>query len=215
MVICCLLTDIEAIPDVYYMDRYLALLLGRPSSIQDDDCDALPPTDTAESSSVSYGFAETREELDSVFAFVRFRSTLATIMGLIVKNAFRLAPSGYDETLQLDQALDQWRRKLPSSFQVITRADSNLSFLGASKTHITRRFILSTDYNFARIALHRPHLVTRARSTWPTDQCQPSLEACYKSAIDDLWARAVNTELGIKDVRMGTYRITTCAVILG
>jgi hypothetical protein len=203
--------DMFSLSDVYYMDRYLSLLLGRPLAIQDDDCDADEPEYLVIKPHVSYGYRESPAELRNAFWFINNRLRLARIMGDIVKRVYSMKPCEYREVLDLDAALLDWRRK--GSLIVHGELLSPEVLAGDHKRDYVRRFVLSTDFNFTRIALHRPYFIERVMGA--ESMFQHSFEACYQAAIDDLWARSLFPSHGPIELTTGSYRMTTCAVILG
>lgn len=203
--------DLFSLSDVYYMDRYLSLLLGRPLTMQDDDCDADEPEYLVIRPHVSYGYRASPAELRNVFWFIHNRLRLARIMGDIVKRVYSMKPCEYREVLDLDAALSDWRTN--GSLFVHGDILSPEALAGDYSRDYVRRFVLSTDFNFARIALHRPYFIEKVMGA--ETMFQHSFETCYQAAIDDLWARSLFPSYGPIELTTGSYRITTCVVILG
>ena len=207
--------------DVYHLDRYLGLLIGRPYQIQDEVCDVQPPSTDVMRGHVSWGFTCSIENVESTLRFILLRTSMAKIMARLSKEAFGLRPASFEKTLELDRSLVQWAEELPMDFQILSRQHDRSARQGFDEhadLHSTHRFLLSAEYNFSRITLHRPFLLLSVKQpgeAGTTSTYKESLEACYQSAMDDLWARAMYAQRGMAKLSGGTYRITTCAIILG
>lgn len=202
--------------DIYHLDRYLGLLVGRPHQIQDEDCDAIPPSTDVSQPHVSWGLTCGLEDVESTLRFILLRTSMAKIMSRLSKEAFGIRPAGFEKTLELDRVLVDWADGLPRDFQILSRGHARET-QGQVDLHSTHRFLLSAEYNYARITLHRPFLLLSVRQPGEItgQRYKESLEACYQSAMDDLWARSIYAQQGMGKLSGGTYRITTCAVILG
>ena len=204
--------------DIYHLDRYLGLLVGRPSRIQDEDCDVQPPSTDVMQAHVTWGFTCTINDVESTLRFILLRTSMAKIMARLSKEAFGMKAASFAKTLELDRLLVSWAAELPEDFRILSREDRSARqhFDQHVDMHSTHRFLLSAEYHYSRITLHRPFLLSSFKQPGEVGiTYRESLEACYRSAMDDLWARAMHAQRGMARLSGGTYRITTCAVILG
>ncbi|OXG19813.1 nuclear protein [Cryptococcus neoformans Ze90-1] len=192
---------------VYHMDRYCALLLGRPVGISDRSCDTEPPLNLDDENIV-----QPMSNL-TLNTFLVCRHSLAHIMSRIAEEAYQLGEPSYDVIDSIEDALQDWASNLPSGLRLKSYGQNDADNVDAN-THpalIIHRHFASTEYNFARISLHRPYL---ARPD-PDNQYARSREACLQAAMDDLWARTKFTVPGMDNLSTGSYRVTNSLVILG
>lgn len=189
---------------VYHMDRYCALLLGRPLGISDKFCDVEPPSNLDDS-----GVEQplTRVTLNS---FLVFRHSLSMIMSRVCDEAFALKEPAYTTISDIDADLRAWAASLPAGLRLrkYGQVDEDVAAHPALATH---RYLLSTEYNFVQISMHRPYL---ARVD-PEGKYKSSREACLQAAMDDLWARTTFPLPGLENLSTGSYRVTNSLVILG
>ncbi|OCF31072.1 hypothetical protein I316_07343 [Kwoniella heveanensis BCC8398] len=189
---------------VYHMDRYCALLLGRPISISDKSCDVEAPLNLD-----GHGTIRPLTEL-TLSSFLVARDALAHIMGRIAEEVYQLAEPPYQVIEEIDQQLVRWSNSLPAGLTPMTYQEHDDSVY-PDETIRVHRYFLSVEFNFARISLHRPYLIrldvhrayTRSRDT------------CLQAALDDLWARTTYIQPGMENLSMGTYRVTNSLIILG
>lgn len=189
------------------MDRYCALLLGRPVGISDRSCDTEPPLNLDDENIV-----QPMSNL-TLNTFLVCRHSLAHIMSRIAEEAYQLGEPSYDVIDSIEDALQDRASNLPSGLRLKSYGQNDDDNVDAN-THpalIIHRHFASTEYNFARISLHRPYL---ARPD-PDNQYARSREACLQAAMDDLWARTKFTVPGMDNLSTGSYRVTNSLVILG
>jgi hypothetical protein len=186
---------------VYHMDRYCSLLLGRPLAISDHTTDAEPPMNLDAS-----GYVVSPEQV-TLNSFLIYRDKLAHIMGQVSSEVFALEDPPYEAVERIEDAIQAWSRSLPPQLTVSPLAGDTSSPLVLA---IHRHFI-STEFNFARISLHRPYLVRPD----PTGHFTRSRNACLDAAIDDLTIRTVSRVPGMENLSTGSYRIANSIIILG
>jgi hypothetical protein len=189
---------------VYHMDRYCALLLGRPLGISDKFCDVEPPSNLDDS-----GVEQPLMQV-TLNSFLVFRHSLSMIMSRVGNEAFALKEPSYSTIADIDADLRAWAASLPAGLRLRTygQTDEDVAAHPALATH---RYLLSTEYNFVRISMHRPYL---ARVDLE-GQYKSSREACLQAAMDDLWARTIFPLPGLENLSTGSYRVTNSLVILG
>ncbi|KIR77643.1 nuclear protein [Cryptococcus gattii EJB2] len=145
--------------------------------------------------------------------FLICRHSLAHIMSRIAEEAYQLGEPSYDVIDSIEDALQDWASNLPSGLRLKSYGQSDDDNVDASihPALIIHRHFASTEFNFARISLHRPYL---ARPD-PDNQYARSREACLQAAMDDLWARTKFTVPGMDNLSTGSYRVTNSLIILG
>ncbi|WWC93844.1 hypothetical protein V866_000680 [Kwoniella sp. B9012] len=189
---------------VYHMDRYCALLLGRPVGISDRSCDVEPPLNLDE-----MGIPRPLTDL-TLTSFLVFRDRLARIMGHIAEEVYQLAEPAYEVIENLDKELKQWAVSLPPSLALRSYGQADEFVYPHEAIQVHRQFA-TVEYNFARICLHRPYL-TRSD---PLGLYATSREVCLQAALDDLWTRANFCTPGMENLSVGSYRVTNSLIILG
>ena len=186
---------------VYHMDRYFSLLLGKPLAISDHTSDAELPMNLD-----AFGVLVPPQQV-TLNSFLIYRDKLAHIMGQVSSEVFTLADSPYEAVERIEEDMQSWAQSLPPQLAVTPPVEDDASPL-VLKIH--RRF-LSTEFNFARISLHRPYL---ARPD-PADRFNRSRDACLDAAIDDLTIRSISHVHGMENLSTGSYRIANSIIILG
>jgi hypothetical protein len=113
--------------------------------------------------------------------------------------------------VEMDNKLVAWKQQLPAYFSV---DDPELS-LDDSHTFLPwHRLYLHSAFHFARITLHRPHLLRESI----TNRFGLSHEACISSASSDLKIRLQSLNYGTaENMRwtLGTHNMFNSAFILG
>ncbi|KAI5476040.1 amidohydrolase 2 [Pseudohyphozyma bogoriensis] len=183
--------------------RYCALLVGQPLSINTDDCDAPLPA------FVDEFFAPGDPAEPTTESFLAYRHSLATIMGEIAKEAFAVGGTTYPAIVALEGRLQAWAQCLPSFFSLLPYGTTHPVDTTHHPIVAIHRWVLGTEYHFARITLHRPYLALPD----PHGEMVLSRKACVDSSLDDLWARISAPPADM--LSTGTYRVTLSIVILG
>ncbi|KAJ6079697.1 hypothetical protein N7467_009450 [Penicillium canescens] len=200
--------------NLYMLDKTIALALGRPYAISDHMCLIKAPenvwldgltdeqSSTAKAHAISYPTRSTVSLLGTA---------LAKIAGEIQDRCFGLYPASYDMVVEMDNKLVAWKQQLPAYFSV---DDPELS-LDDSHTFLPwHRLYLHSAFHFARITLHRPHLLRESI----TNRFGLSHEACISSASSDLKIRLQSLNYGTaENMRwtLGTHNMFNSAFILG
>ncbi|KAJ6055893.1 hypothetical protein N7444_004991 [Penicillium canescens] len=200
--------------NLYMLDKTIALALGRPYAISDHMCLIKAPenvwldgltdeqSSTAKAHAISYPTRSTVSLLGTA---------LAKIAGEIQDRCFGLYPASYDMVVEMDDKLVAWKQQLPAYFSV---DDPELS-LDDSNTFLPwHRLYLHSAFHFARITLHRPHLLRESI----TNRFGLSHEACISSASSDLKIRLQSLNYGTaENMRwtLGTHNMFNSAFILG
>ena len=150
------------------------------------------------------------DDVMSTNFFLFFRHQLAKIMGRIKTEIFGLEQASYETVLRLELVLESWEDSLPAHMSLVhhEEADSQkpqirLSHAANSVLEQTQRHLLSTEYNFTRITLHRPYFAGRMGGTGINSAL--SRKACIDAALDDLWSRRSRPNPGIFGFSNGSY----------
>lgn len=185
------------------MDHYTALLLGRPAAISDRACDAGPPLNINDSG------VEVPLHQATSSSFHHWRHRLAGIMSVIAAEGFAIIEPPYETIVRIDRSLLDWLASLPDDLAPRV----NLTRPGAEQAKLvnTQRYLLSTEFNFARTCLHRRYMARRD----PGNVYRLSRDACVASATEDLLARSTFGMSGYENFGTGSYRILNSLVILG
>ncbi|KAI0921138.1 hypothetical protein AcV5_001168 [Taiwanofungus camphoratus] len=195
---------------LYHADRSIALVLGRPISIQDEYTSTLPPSNVVDI---------TPSDLRNVLpittptpsTFMILRNTLAGIMGRMSHHFQKVkSPSHYSDVVALDDELLRFMQTLPRHYAVDpdTSLDQSHSFVPV------HRFLLVTEILFVRISLNRPYLLRRLSS----DRYLRSRKACFESALTDFQIRRTflaTTTQQARDPIASAYREFQTAMISG
>ncbi|KAI0692567.1 fungal-specific transcription factor domain-containing protein [Cytidiella melzeri] len=197
---------------LYHADRSYALVLGRPSAIQDDYTSTLPPSNVEDENNVLVRgpFPLTTP---TRMTFIVLRNTLAGIMGRIL-HFFQKVNSArhYSDVLALDDELVKFTQSLPPYYSLDpdTSMDESHFYIPA------HRFLLVTEILFVRITLHRPFLLRRLSS----DRYLRSRKACFECAIQDfsIRHRFLGSSSSLREIRdpvTSAYREFQAAMISG
>jgi hypothetical protein len=200
--------------NLYMLDKTIALALGRPYAISDHMCLIKAPENiwldglTDEQSSVAKAHHISYPTRSAVSLL---GTGLAKIAGEIQDRCFGLYPASYDTVVEMDNKLVAWKQKLPTYFSV---DDPELSIDESHKFLPWHRLYLHSAFHFARITLHRPHLLRESI----TNRFGLSHEACISSASSDLKIRLQSLNYGTaENMRwtLGTHNMFNSAFILG
>ncbi|KAF4302512.1 putative nuclear protein [Botryosphaeria dothidea] len=200
--------------NLYLLDKTIALSLGRPFAIVDQQClvekannvwlDDMDD-DTAASAPV-LPISEPTPSLSN-----RLCHGLAIIIGAIQEKCFGLFTVSYDTVLALDREILEWRNKLPPYFRLEDpdlSLDSHLPYLAWHRLH------LHSMYHFARVTLHRPYLLRPSI----TNRFRTSHDACIASACADLSMRLQSLSQPLQDRlrwTLGPHYLFNSALVLG
>ncbi|KAI1333498.1 fungal-specific transcription factor domain-containing protein [Xylariaceae sp. FL0016] len=170
---------------LYTLDKTIALAIGRPFAIVDQQCLVKLPSnvwldemdDEAANEEPVKALSEPTLSLCN-----RLSHELAIIVGKIQERCFGLFTVSYDTVLALDQEIASWEAGLPAYFrleQPDLSKDAELPFL------VWNRLSLHSLYHFARVTLHRPFLLRQSI----THRYRHSHDVCIASACADLAMR--------------------------
>jgi hypothetical protein len=197
---------------LYHADRSYALVLGRPTAIQDDYTSTSPPLNVEDDMNLALIRSPPPLTTPTRMTFVILRHTLASIIGRMVHHFQQVKrPSSYHEVLELDKELMRFVGSLPPhySMEPDTSLDQTFPYL---RVH---RCLLITEILFVRISLHRPFLLKRLNS----DKYLHSRKACFASALQDFRIRQTfRAEMGLDGSpasHSNAYREFQTAMIAG
>lgn len=200
--------------NLYMLDRTIALALGRPFAIVDQQClvkqasnvwlDELGDDEAATASE-----APLSQPTASIFS--RLAHELATVVGRIQERCFGLFTVSYETVLALDKDIETWRSRLPPYFELEypdTSQDTQLPFLPWQRLH------LHSMYHFTKVTLHRPFLLRQSI----TNRYKHSHDVCIASACADfdmglkLFSQPLNDRLKWS---LGPHNLFNSALVLG
>ncbi|KAG7096899.1 hypothetical protein E1B28_004305 [Marasmius oreades] len=195
---------------LYHADRSYALVLGRPTSIQDDYVSTLPPLNLDDESSEANTHSPSPLSSPTRMSFCILRHQLAVIIGRIVHHFQKVRPSHYSEVVMLDDELIKFMGNLPPhySLEPDTSLDEKHPFIPV------HRYLLITETLFVRTSLHRPYILRRLSS----DRYARSRNACFESAMTDFQVRQAFREKTNDETRLAlsnAYREFQTAMISG
>lgn len=200
--------------NLYMLDKTIALALGRPFAIVDQQCLVkqasnvwLDELDDEEAATAPE--APLSEPTASVFS--RLAHELAAVVGKIQERCFGLFTVSYETVLTLDKEIETWRSRLPPYFELEDpdrSKDERLPFLPWQRLH------LHSMYHFARVTLHRPFLLRQSI----TNRYKHSHDVCIASACADLdmglklFSQPLNDRLKWS---LGPHNLFNSALVLG
>ncbi|OAK97655.1 hypothetical protein IQ06DRAFT_318597 [Phaeosphaeriaceae sp. SRC1lsM3a] len=199
---------------LYMLDKTIALAIGRPFAIVDQQCQVKRATnlwldDESDESAANITELPLLEPTLSVYNFLAH--DLAQIVGNIQERCFGLHTVAYDTVLALDRDILEWEAKLPSYYHVKnpdTSMDEMHRFLYWNRLH------LHSMYHFARVTLHRPYLLRQSI----TNRFKKSHDACISSACADLAMRIDYFRQPLHDRlkwTLGPHHLFNSALVLG
>lgn len=217
---------------VYFLDRALALNTGRPAVIDDRVCDTQVPSGVMDEDIFPAPKHPPKMpegvEPPTAYSYTVFRQRIAELEGRILATFQNLQhPVHVSDVLALDKDMRALQDNLPFYFRArLTKdgvecdksLDSTYGFLNV------HRFLLHTEINSVRIALHRPYLL---RSGGPNGaKFLPCREASLNAALHDLEMRSdfVNSlkddkvdgePLLLYRVQIGTYKYFHSLLVVG
>jgi hypothetical protein len=199
---------------LYTLDKTIALAIGRPFAIVDQQClvkratnvwlDNQPDEDTSAIPELPIS-----EPTLSVFNFLAH--DLAKIIGNIQERCFGLFTVSYDTVISLDHEVILWEARLPDYYHLKspdTSMDGTHPFLYWNRLH------LHSMYHFARVTLHRPYLLRQSI----TNRFRHSHDACISSACADLAMRIDYFQQPLNDRlkwTLGPHHLFNSALVLG
>ena len=217
---------------VYFLDRALALNTGRPAVIDDRVCDTQVPSGVMDEDIFPAPKHPPKMppgvDPPTAYSYTGFRQRIAELEGRILATFQNLQhPVHVSDVLALDKSMRELQDNLPFYFRArLTKngveCDKSLdSIYGFLNVH---RFLLHTEINSVRIALHRPYLL---RSGGPNGaKFLPCREASLNAALHDLEMRSdfvqslkkfkVDDEpLLLYRVQIGTYKYFHSLLVVG
>ncbi|KAF2813633.1 fungal-specific transcription factor domain-containing protein [Mytilinidion resinicola] len=199
---------------LYMLDKTIALALGRPFAILDQQCLVKKASnvwldDMTDEEAASTSEAPLSEPTLSVCTSLAHH--LAIIVGKIQEHCFGLFTDSYDMVLSLNEEIVTWEAKLPPYFKLHdpdTSKDGLLPFLFWNRLH------LHSMYHFARVTLHRPYLLRQSI----TNRFRHSHDICIASACADLDMRLKYLSQRLNDRLkwcLGPHHLFNSALVLG
>ncbi|KAF2792121.1 hypothetical protein K505DRAFT_338948 [Melanomma pulvis-pyrius CBS 109.77] len=199
---------------IYVLDKTIALAVGRPFAIVDQQCLVKRATniwldDHADEEASTAPELPLSEPTLSVYNFLAH--DLAVIVGKIQEGCFGLFTVSYDTVLSLDQDIMNWEARLPPYFRLQdpdTSKDELYPFLFWNRLH------LHSMYHFTRVTLHRPYLLRQSI----TNRFKHSHDACIASACADLDMRLKYFGQSLSDRlkwTLGPHHLFNSALVLG
>ncbi|KAK7704208.1 hypothetical protein SLS57_010591 [Botryosphaeria dothidea] len=200
--------------NLYLLDKTIALSLGRPFAIVDQQCLVEKASnvwldDMDDETAASAPVLPVSEPTPSLSN--RLCHELAIIIGAIQEKCFGLFTVSYDTVLALDREILEWRNRLPPYFRLEDpdlSLDSRLPYLAWHRLH------LHSMYHFARVTLHRPYLLRPSI----TNRFRTSHDACIASACADLSMRLQSLSQPLQDRlrwTLGPHYLFNSALVLG
>ena len=162
--------------------RSVSLFLGRPHSIQNEQSTTFEPLNIPDEllSDPMPLVRPLYTPTKSTFLILHYR--LARIIGHIQDRCFGLCPRSYDDVLECEHRLQDFKDDLPPHFQM-----DNPVRLDGHEWLVTQRNNLISKYHLARISLHRPYLLRSFLGC--QEEYMVSREACLFSSIADIQLR--------------------------
>lgn len=199
---------------LYMLDKTIALAIGRPFAIVDQQCLVKRATNVWLDDETDENAATASEQPLSEPTLSLCSSLahdLAKIVGDIQEKCFGLLSVSYETVLGLDREILAWEAKLPSYFRLTdpnTSMDESYAFLYWNRLH------LHSMYHFARVTLHRPYLLRKSI----TNRFKASHDACISSACADLAMRIEYFQQPLQDRlkwTLGPHHLFNSALVLG
>lgn len=199
---------------LYVLDKTIALAIGRPFAIVDQQCLVKRATnvwldDETDECAAAIPELPLSEPTLSVFNFLAH--DLAKIIGNIQERCFGLFTVSYDTVISLDRDIVEWEARLPEYYHLLepdTSKDRLHPFLYWNRLH------LHSMYHFARVTLHRPYLLRQSA----TNRFKRSHDACIMSACADLAMRIDYFQQPLNDRlkwTLGPHHLFNSALVLG
>lgn len=221
---------------VYFTDRNLCMNLGRPTQIDDNVVDTLPPNEDDDLDIFPEMFApalplkNNAGPAPSPLSYTMHRHRLAVIMGKIISTYQNLhSPAHYGDIISIDKELEQHRRDLPTYFRsdinkrgdlfhVDTSWDDELPFVPI------HRYLLESEIDHIRVSLHRPYLLRTSNKAG--HRYDYSRRSCIAAAHRNILLRRdiigqLQMKFGYNNVpkayhlHLGTYKTLNSLIIIG
>ncbi|KAF2727219.1 fungal-specific transcription factor domain-containing protein [Polyplosphaeria fusca] len=199
---------------LYMLDKTIALAIGRPFAIVDQQCYVKRATniwldDEPDERAATLAEFPISEPTLSICNFLAH--DLAQIVGQIQERCFGLFSVSYDTVLDLDRDVLQWEKKLPPYFRL---QDPDTSQDQAHPFLYWNRLQLHSMFHFTRVTLHRPYLLRQSI----TNRFKYSNDACISSACADLAMRMDYLRQSLPDRlkwSLGPHHLFNSALVLG
>ncbi|KAF2641551.1 hypothetical protein P280DRAFT_517748 [Massarina eburnea CBS 473.64] len=198
---------------LYVLDKTIALAIGRPFAIVDQQCLVKRATNVWLDDEPDDTIAATPRPLSdptpTVYNFLTH--DLAKIVGKIQEKCFGLYTASYDTVLTLDREVQDWEASLPVYFKL---KDPDLSLDSSRPFLYWNRLYLHSMYHFTRMTIHRPYLLRQSI----TNRFKHSHDACIASACADLEMRMKYFQQPLTDRlkwTLGPHHLFNSALVLG
>ena len=180
---------------IYFFDRSICLNTGRPPVIDDRICDTLPPSETVDEDVFPLPPHPPKMpegvKPPTPFSYTIHRHHIALLEGRILSIFQSLQkPYHVSDVLAIDKEICALQDNLPFYFRVRRTADGvecDTSLDSAYGFLNVHRFLIHTEINSVRMALHRPFLL-RSASEHGT-KYKVCRQACLDAALHDLELR--------------------------
>lgn len=199
---------------LYTLDKTIALAIGRPFAIVDQQCLVKQASniwldDLSSDEAATIPEQPLTEPTRSLCS--RLSHELAMVVGKIQERCFGLFTVSYDTVLTLDREIMDWEERLPPYFRLTNSdlsKDDSLPFL------VWHRLYLHSMYHFARVTLHRPYLLRQSI----TNRYRHSHDVCIASACADLAMRLKYFSQPLAERlrwALGPHHLFNSALVLG
>ncbi|WVR04770.1 hypothetical protein IAU60_001782 [Kwoniella sp. DSM 27419] len=196
-----------------HADATYSCLLGRPTSIDENCVDTLPPSNLHLGDLKADKSAVPRPLSEPTFAtYLILRRALGLIVAKMTNQFQRLqGQMSYREVEAVDEELRQFVRELPPAFRMLS---PDKSWDGQMWYLPIHRYYIQTEVLHFTIILHRPWLLRKLRSS----RYSRSRAACFDAAITDYKLRQefkVDCPDFFETLLGGSFREFNAAMIAG
>lgn len=199
---------------LYTLDKTIALAIGRPFAIVDQQCLVKQASnvwldDMNEDEAATVPEQPLTEPTASLCS--RLSHELAVVVGKIQERCFGLFTVSYDTVLTLDREIIEWEKRLPPYFRL---KDPDLSKDDALPFLVWHRLYIHSMYHFACVTLHRPYLLRQSI----TNRYRHSHDVCIASACADLDMRLKYFSQPLAERlkwALGPHHLFNSALVLG
>ncbi|KAK7746106.1 hypothetical protein SLS62_009566 [Diatrype stigma] len=199
---------------LYTLDKTIALAIGRPFAIVDQQC-LVKQASNVWLDDMNEDEAATAPEqplTDPTLSLCsKLSHELAVVVGKIQERCFGLFTVSYDTVLTLDREITEWEKRLPPYFRL---DDPDLSKDGPLPFLVWHRLYIHSMYHFARVTLHRPYLLRQSI----TNRYRHSHDVCIASACADLAMRLQYFSQPLAERlrwALGPHHLFNSALVLG
>ncbi|WWC86725.1 uncharacterized protein L201_001603 [Kwoniella dendrophila CBS 6074] len=196
-----------------HADATYSCLLGRPTAIDSNFADTLPPSNIELEALKEDKKALPRPMLEPTFAtYLILRRGLGCIVAKVTQHFQRLSgQTSYKDVEALDAELKQFVEDLPPTFKMLTPDKSYDQKMWFLPIH---RYYIQTEILHFTIILHRPWLLRKLRSS----RYALSRQACFDAAVTDYKLRQmfkVDCPDFFETLLGGSFREFNAAMIAG